>query len=178
MNLADLVDEVWEEVEGNTSYSKAFLSGWFLSNANLGKLNNLIDTCFSGEIFIGASGEFLSGVISPNMGSEEAAIYRQLFEHDYYNKMLKQATRGIAGIGGGGDDWVTLREGDSSITRLNKNESVKALRSLARDARQDLEMMVMNYLKFNTHPEQVVGYDEMDGGDYYRGVPDYSRLHN
>jgi hypothetical protein len=175
MQLSDLIYETWRDIGEPDNYSPAFLTDWFLSNSNLGKLNNLIDTCFSGQAFLDGSGNFQSGAIVPELNGEQAAIYKQLFEHEFYNKALKQATNGIAGIGGGGDDWVTLREGDSSITRLNRNESVKALRTLARDSREDLEMMVMNYLKFNTHAEQVVGNDDLEGS-FYDGVSDYNRI--
>jgi hypothetical protein len=109
--------------------------------------------------------------IFPEMGHQEAAIYRKIFELDFYTKQARNTLRGIAGSEGG--DWTSLREGDSSITRLNKNEVAKSFNSLANSTREELMKMSQYYLKFNSVPQQVVG-DDYIPGSYYRGIsPDY-----
>jgi hypothetical protein len=105
--------------------------------------------------------------ITPEMGSEETAIYQKIFELDFYNKQARNTLKGAAGYSGG--DWTSLREGDSSITRVNRNEVAKNYKSLATEARLEVEKMVQSYLKFRATPQQVVG-DDTVAGSYYRGV--------
>jgi hypothetical protein len=107
-----------------------------------------------------------SYTITPDMGSEETAIYQKIFELDFYNKQARNTLKGAAGYAGG--DWVSLREGDSSITRANKNEVAKSYKSLANDTKQELDKMIQSYLKFRATPQQVVGDDTFSNG-YYVG---------
>ena len=66
-------------------------------------------------------------------------------------------------------DWVSLREGDSSITRANRNEVAKNYKSLATETRSEIEKMVQSYLKFRATPQQVVGDDTVEAS-YYGGI--------
>lgn len=167
--LTDLVDSTYEDLGEPDNISKGFLSGWFLDNSNLGKFNNLIDTDFSGTVFIGVSGIATGGAITPDMNGEQQAIIKKLYEYEDFNKQLKLAIRGMAGA----NDWISVKEGDSEIMRVNKNEAIKTLKTISRDSRQDLEDMVRNYLRFNTSPVQVVGDDDVSGGYYGVGRQGY-----
>jgi len=176
-SLTDLVESTYSDLGEMSNYSVEYLSGWYLDNSNIGKLNNLIDSSFSGCVLKDSLGVVTGGYITGDLNGEEQGIFKKLFEYEYYNRQTKYALSGMAGANA--NDWITIKEGDSSIQRVNKNESVKTLRQLSRDARQDLEFMVMNYLKFNTSPEQVTGDDDIAGGFYggfdhgYNGVRSY-----
>jgi hypothetical protein len=122
----------------------------------------------------GKYGEMISYSITPEIGSEESAIYQKIFELDFYNKQARNTLRGAAGYAGG--DWISLREGDSSITRANKNEVAKSYKSLANDTRQELDKMIQSYLKFRATPQQVVGDDVVSAG-YYVGPGSFYDTH-
>jgi hypothetical protein len=163
----DFIRSVYEEIGEDAGYSHEYLAYWFAGNYNLGRLNTLIDTCYSGSYVTGQYGEMLNYTITPEIGFEELAIYQKIFELDFYAKQARNALRGVAGYGGG-NDWISLSEGDSSITRINRNEVAKNYKSLASDTREEVNKMVQSYLKFRTTPQQVVGDDTFNGG-YYVG---------
>ena len=54
-------------------------------------------------------------------------------------------------------DFVTLREGDSMITRTNKNEIAKVYRGFAKDAEEELQNLVYAYNFYQAKPRQVAG---------------------
>jgi len=162
----DFIRSVHEEIGEDAGYSHEYLAYWFAGNYNLGRLNTLIDTCYSGSYITGEYGEMTSYSITPEIGSEETAIYQKIFELDFYNKQARNTLKGAAGYAGG--DWVSLKEGDSSITRVNRNEVAKNYKSLAQDTRAELDKMVQSYLKFRATPQQVVGDDVVSAG-YYAG---------
>ena len=56
-------------------------------------------------------------------------------------------------------DFISLREGDSMITRTNKNEIAKTYRGLAKDAEEELEKQVYAYNYYQAQPRQVAGTD-------------------
>lgn len=65
-----------------------------------------------------------------------------------------------------GQDWLTLQEGDSKITRVNYNEVSKNLRGLAKDAKETLDKAVKMYLKYGAIPEQIAGDDTIGISNY------------
>jgi len=86
---------------------------------------------------------------------EERAIYKQMYLYEFYTKKTRQVLRGIDST----VDFITLREGDSVITRTNRNELAKTYRSLANDAKQELEKLVTSYSIYQAAPVQVAGED-------------------
>jgi hypothetical protein len=163
----DFIQSVYDEIGEQAGYSQEYLANWFAGNSNLGRLNNLIDASFSGSYVTGSYGEILSYDIDPDLSSSEMSIYKKIFEIDYYNKQARYSLSGAAGVAGG-NDWISLREGDSAITRINRNEVARTFRSMSKDCSEDLDKMVSSYLKFNNSPQQVVGDDYFEAG-YYSG---------
>jgi len=82
--------------------------------------------------------------------------------HEFYNKKSRQVLRGVDSS----VDFISLREGDSMITRTNKNELAKTYRGLANDAKEELDKLVTSYSLYQSQPVQVAGED----GTYYTGV--------
>jgi hypothetical protein len=170
----DFIQSVYDEIGEQAGYSQEYLANWFAGNSNLGRLNVLIDTSYSGSYTTGNYGEILSYDIEPDLGQQEMAIYKKIFEIDYFNKQARYSLSGVGILANGGSDWISLREGDSAITRTNRNEVAKTFKSMSSDSRAELNQMVDSYLKFKAKPEQVVGDDTVAGG-YYRGISaDYS----
>lgn len=184
--IQDLIDSLYEDFSDSSNYSKSYIQNWVVDRSNLGKLNSLIGTSFSGGLvvsqeeidynlsfddlsllyqgqniyfvgeFTGQSFPITGAFVYPIMGGEESAIYQKLFESDFYRKRVRETLNGVAGANGLSSDWVSLKEGDSSITRVNKSEVLKTLKSIQESVRVDLEYMVLNYLKYKTDPGQCL----------------------
>tara|TARA_R100000988_G_C3953450_1_gene142358 strand:- start:366 stop:854 length:489 start_codon:yes stop_codon:yes gene_type:complete len=127
----------------------AQISGWF--GNNVGELNTLIFTSFSGTGKVGSADE----AFTPRMGLEESGIYKKLYLKHYYQKRARNVLKGIDSS----VDFISLREGDSMITRTNKNEIAKVYRGFAKDAGEELEKAVYAYNFYNAVPRQVAGSD-------------------
>jgi len=123
------------------------ISGWFENN--VGELNTLLFTSFSGR---GEAGQD-THVFHPTMGLEESGIYKKLYLKHFYQKKARNVLKGIDSS----VDFVTLREGDSMITRTNKNEIAKVYRGFAKDATEELEKAVYAYNFYQAAPRQVAG---------------------
>lgn len=115
------------------------ISGWL--QENIGLLNSLINTSFSGE--------------NPDWLLEEPSIYSQVYLANFYKKKSRDTLRGIDESA----DFITLREGDTVITRTNKNEIAKTYLSLAKQAEETLKNLVYKYNVYNSSPIQVAGRD-------------------
>jgi hypothetical protein len=89
------------------------------------------------------------------MGLEESGIYKKLYLKHFYQKKARNVLKGIDSS----VDFISLREGDSMITRTNKNEIAKTYRGMAKDAEEDLEKAVYAYNYYNAVPRQVAGGD-------------------
>ena len=140
-----------DEFDSDTGYqSISKISGW-LEN-NVGLLNTQIYTAFSGsgvtdgDTAIQATGEFLY---------EESDIFKQLYLVEYYKKKTRSVLKGIDSS----VDFITLRDGDSTITRTNKNEIAKTYRGLANDAQARLDALTAKYNIYGAAPVQVAGDD-------------------
>ena len=140
-----------DEFDSDTGYqSISKISGW-LEN-NVGLLNTQIYTAFSGsgtadgDTAIQGTGDFLY---------EESAIFKQLYLVEYYKKKTRSVLKGIDSS----VDFITLRDGDSTITRTNKNEIAKTYRGLANDAQGRLDALTAKYNIYAAAPVQVAGAD-------------------
>ena len=146
-SVHNLADEIFaNEFEYDSGYAQFYyISGW-LSN-NVGQLNTKLYTEF----------EVVSGNFSPtgDFQQEERSIYKQMYLYEFYTKKTRQVLRGVDSS----VDFLSLREGDTMITRTNKNELAKTYRSLANDAKEELDQLVNSYRIFQAAPVQVAGYD-------------------
>jgi hypothetical protein len=164
---------VYSELDEPENFSIAKISAWFLDNANVGKLNNLIGTQISGVAYKDTHGVITGYDLVPNPNNEQLAIYKMTFDFEYFKNQARFATASSLVEG---EDWVTLGEGDSKVVRINKNEIAKNYRGLARDIKQDLDKAVKMYLKYNSVPEQIVGDDTE--GVYNYTIQEYNRTLN
>lgn len=111
-------------------------SGWF--EANLGQLNLKLYTSFSG--------------VNPVLYQEEASIFAKMYLVDFYQK---EAQRILMGVGDSNLEWISAREGDSTIQLLNKNEVAKTYRGISSDLRDELSDLVHKYLMYQSTARQV-----------------------
>lgn len=138
-----------DEFDEDSGFSSlASISGW-LEN-NIGLLNTRIYCEFSGsgsidgDTYVQPSGDFRF---------EEADIYKQMFLVNFYNKKTRSVLRGIDSS----VDFITLKEGDSIVTRTNKNEIAKTYKGLATDSEEKLKNLIFSYNNFKAQPVQIAG---------------------
>ena len=146
--------------EDQSLINPGYLSGW-LEN-NIGELNVLIHSCYSGE--------------NPGLGDQEQAIYRQIFLRDFYGKLGRKILMGVSTSTSTGptsstpsvvtSDWTELRDGDSVIRRralmASPSEKVGASREYAvysKEADETLKNLLYKYNTTNGGPRQVAGDD-------------------
>jgi hypothetical protein len=119
------------------------ISGWI--EANMGAVNTHINTSFCAE-------ELTDGRL------EERAITKELYLTHYYAKQARNTLRGIDGSSNQ-LDFQTLREGDSVITRTNKNIVAQNYRMMLENSEAKLKDLVHAYNMYQAEPSQVYGAD-------------------
>ena len=146
-SVHDLADEIFaNEFEYDSGYAQFYyISGWLANNVGL--LNTKIYSQYSVQ----------NSNFEPTgfFRQEERSIYKQMYLYEFYTKKTRQVLRGVDSS----VDFVTLREGDTMITRTNKNELAKTYRGLANDAREEMERLVSSYNIYQAAPVQVAGED-------------------
>ena len=172
-SISTFISGVYTDLGSPDNYSIQKLSGWFLDNSNIGKLNNLIGTYISG-VCLKSPQDLVTGYsLDPFPSNDQLAIYKMLFDYEYFRGESRSVARSSATIG---SDWTDLKEGDSSIKKINKNEISKNFRGLSRDAKEDLDKAVKMYLKYNAIPDQIAG-DDTEGVSHYI-IQEYQRSLN
>jgi hypothetical protein len=145
-NIGDLANSIYINEFDSTGVTVDAISGW-LEN-NIGQLNNVLYTSFSGE----------NGTVS-GLNLEEQNIYKQMYLYHYYTKQTRNTIRGIANDTNG--NIISVRDGDNAITFVNKNEVSKVYRSLAQDAYEGLQSSITSYNIYNASPKQVGGIESL-----------------
>jgi len=160
------VNNVYRELDYPPDYTTARISGWFLDSANVGQLNNLIGSSYTPSVLTNSSGSVTGYLITPVISGNELGIYKMLFNYNYYFHLARTVAVSATRVG---QDWVSMQEGESKITRVNKNEISKNLRALAKDSKETLDKAVKMYLKYGATPMQIAGDD-------YIGISNYISL--
>jgi len=135
----------------------ANVSGWLYEN--LGQVNTYLYTDFSGS---NASGMY--GV----MDTEAQNVLKELYLSNYYNKQARNALRGIVDSSVSGDNVLSLRDGESSVTFINRNEVSKVYKGMASDCMEKVTRMAAQYNIYQAQPRQLGGIDASGMGVVYR----------
>ena len=156
-----------DEFDSETGYSTlSSISGWLANN--IGLLNTILYTAYSGSGAADNDSEYPGYTILSPSGSfrfEESDVYKQIYLTNYYTKKARAVLKGIDSS----VDFISLREGDSMITRTNKNEIAKTYRGFAKDAQERLDLLVAKYNIYEATPVQTAGTDASveASGDIY-----------
>ena len=142
--ISDLASNIFtDEFDSDTGIATSgSIQGW-LEN-NLGELNNLIYKDFSG--------------VDANLDTEAQSIYKELYFHNYFTKQSRNALRGITSSTSD-NNILSLKDGESSVTFVNRNEVSKVYRGLANDSKAKLGDLVARYNIYEAKPQQVGGID-------------------
>mgnify|MGYP003636700150 CR=1 FL=1 len=145
-NIGNLANSIYINEFDSTGVTVESISGW-LDN-NIGQLNNVLYTSFSG----------LNGEVD-GLNLEEQSIYKEMYLYHYYTKQTRNTIRGIADDTDG--NILSVRDGDNAITFVNKNEVSKVYKSLAQDAYDGLQSLIVNYNSYQSSPRQVGGIEAL-----------------
>tara|TARA_R110000824_G_scaffold17971_7_gene71938 strand:+ start:25 stop:528 length:504 start_codon:yes stop_codon:yes gene_type:complete len=126
----------------------ANVSGWLYEN--LGQVNTYLYTDFTGT---NASGSY--GV----MDIEAQSVLKELYLCNYYNKEARNALRGITTSSVSGDNVLSLKDGESAVTFVNRNEVSKVYRGLAGDCMEKVTRLAAQYNIYQAQPRQLGGID-------------------
>lgn len=153
---SDLAHEIFTVEFGSDTSVTTFsqISGWF--STNLGLLNNLLYSNFSGS--------------DPSLGEEEKSIFKELYLSNFYTKQARNALRGILSSSNNGDNILSVSDGDNSITFVNRNEVSKVYRGLASDSQTKLKDLIATYNSYKAEPRQLGGIEAgyfSGSGSYY-----------
>jgi hypothetical protein len=143
-NIGNLATSIYINEFDSSGVTVESISGW-LDN-NIGHLNNVLHTSFSG----------LNGEVD-GLNLEEQSIYKEMYLYHYYTKQTRNTIRGIADDTDG--NILSVRDGDNAITFVNKNEVSKVYKSLAQDAYDSLQGLIVNYNSYQSSPRQVGGIE-------------------
>ena len=102
----------------------------------------------------------LTGV---SLTSEQESIFTLMYLSRYYGQTAQSANSGVGAV-----DWITIREGDSTVTRTNKNEVAKSYLAMRKQTNEELDKLIAAYhLKYAT-AQQVAGDDTLEYPYYSR----------
>ena len=148
---------VTTEFDGDTGVATvASVSGWLYEN--LGQVNTYLYTNFSGDNATGTYGF---------MDIEAQNVLKELYLSNYYNKEARNALRGITKSSVSGDNVLSLRDGESAVTFINRNEVSKVYRGLANDCMDKVTQMAAQYNIYQAQPRQLGGIDASGIGIVY-----------
>ncbi len=148
---------VTTEFDGDTGIATvASVSGWLYEN--LGQVNTYLYTNFSGDNAQGTYGL---------MDIEAQNVLKELYLSNYYNKEARNALRGITRSSVSGDNVLSLRDGESAVTFINRNEVSKVYRGLANDCMDKVTKMAAQYNIYQAQPRQLGGIDASGIGIVY-----------
>ena len=134
----------------------ANISGWLYEN--LGQVNTYLYTNFSGDNATGTYGF---------MDIEAQNVLKELYLSNYYSKEARNALRGITKSSVSGDNVLSLKDGESAVTFVNRNEVSKVYRGLANDCMGKVTQMAAQYNIYQAQPRQLGGIDASGIGVVY-----------
>ena len=127
------------------------ISGWLA--ANLGGLNVLLHTNFSGE---------------DPYGFNDAAgnIFGKQYLVNYNTRAARNALRGVLSSSNGGDNILSVSDGDNRISFVNKKEVAKSFQDASKDLILEINDLAYKYTLYAAVPVQVVGIEAGVSGYY------------
>lgn len=145
-----------------------YVSGWL--EAHIGDLNAITHECF----YVNETG----GIAPTGLVPEEEAIFRSLYEIDFYQRSARESLRGIVWGNASADAVTLVKEGDTTIQKVSKSQVSRTFAQFAEEAQDRLDNMVYQYNSTKSAPTSIQGDDGIpfsDGVDYYDGTNRYNR---
>ena len=102
------------------------------------------------------------------MDTEAQNVLKELYLSNYYNKQARNALRGIVDSSVSGDNVLSLRDRESSVTFIIRNEVSKLNKGMASDCMEKVTRMAAQYNIYQAQPRQLGGIDASGIGLVYR----------
>jgi hypothetical protein len=140
--ISDLALKIFQtEFDGDTGVMyQSYIEAWL--KENMGQLNSRLNTSYSG--------------IDAQLDLESIAVYKEIYMANYYRKQSRNALRGLVGSSEG-SDILSLRDGNSSVSFVNKNEVAKVYKSMAQESEMKIDKMAHQYNMYQSEPLQLGG---------------------
>lgn len=151
MKVVDIADEILRELGEPSSLSVPAIAFWIRANA--GYLNNLIHTDYT----VSKTSLELIDSDGDEIGEEEKGIMKKMYAIHFYDQKLRTHMTTMDT-----DTVISVRDGDSSVTKINRNEIAKSVAAVKNQEYQELKLMVASYTSTKAKPFQVVGDDTVD----------------
>lgn len=146
--LSEVAYTIWVDYLNETpDVDPVRIASWLVSH--VGKLNILINSCYS----------IIDNTYYPEIGNEEAAILGNMYLAKYADDMAMKSARGIISYQdeAASTSWISFKDGNSSFTRANPNETSKIFISISKDAKIKLNELVDKYNYYKSYPKEVGG---------------------
>lgn len=130
---------VWLDLGSPSNTSASTISGYAIQPSTLGRLNDLIGTCYYGSGYTGVG--TMDYQAAPPLTNTELSLIGLMYQVSFYNT-LAMATMGM---GGNTIPWTMIAEGDSRIARANPANIGKEYREMSRTAAEQLNYLVCAY---------------------------------
>lgn len=156
--ISGLATKIFQtEFDGDTGIMpRSYIEAWL--NTNIGQLNTLINTSYSGE--------------DAELDLESQSIFKEMYMGEYYRKQARKALRGLID-GTNSSDILSLKDGNSAVTFTNKNEVSKVYKSLADECEKKLMHLCHQYNMYQSEPLQLGGLEN----DIVLTVANYYKIH-
>jgi len=145
--LSDLSQNIWNDLGQPTDTPVSYIQSKLTSNGFLGKLNALTANCYT----------IIAGDISPVLGVDEQGIYALMYEQDFYARKLNVLANGTD------IDWISIRDGESTITRSNIVDKMRIYRDMQKQLNDQLNKLVAAYRQ-DASTSKSVDYYSIDNG--------------
>ena len=152
MKVVDIADEVFRELGEPTILSIPAISFWL--RANIGQLNNYIHT----EFLVNTSDLEIKTSAGVEIGEEEKAVLKKMYFIHFYDQKLRTHMTTLDT-----DTVISVRDGDSSVTKINRNESTRSIAAIKNQEYDELNQMIQAYNSQKGSPRQVAGDDTTSG---------------
>jgi hypothetical protein len=159
-----LADFIYFDIGQPSGISPGTINYWIENS--IGNLNT----------YLGTSHNVVSGDIVPGLNIEESGIMNQMYKVRYYNKVASE------NLGASAYDWSEVREADSVVRRVSKNEISKTYLQLAKDEKISLDETIRFYRTNAATPTTILPrvnsfyqYYGYGYGDYANGLPNTYR---
>jgi hypothetical protein len=139
ITITNLATEIWEDINQPSNLSSTSIETKLLTSGNLGKFDTLINGCHFIDYDYTNSGQ----CISPDLSGEEQAIYKIQYLMEYYQRKSIDIFSFSDGQTAG--SWVSLKEGDTTISRSNPTEIAKFYKDLYKETKMDLDKLAESY---------------------------------
>lgn len=142
-NFSGLAAFTLDQLDTPTNITTGRVVDYF--KINVSSLNSLIGSSYV------PSGDF----VQPLLDYVGSGFYSQLYICNYYGKQV------LANLGASAYDWSEVREGDSTVRRVSKNELAKTFRGLSSDCQNNLRDSANMYKVTQAIPQSLVAYNNL-----------------